>query len=196
MGRWLPPRLTHPMPDAPRLSEAVWEELLPRLLLFATRIHRHFGLSAGSDSPTPADLVQEALTRAFDGRRTQPADVDPYGFVCGIVRSLASDAARRQAPFATPALDPNEETGPPLTATSPSEPVPLALLLDVLRDCLRDAPDLLPLLDLLTRDPLLRPRHIADLMETTPTEVYRLSRRLRRHAERCIDASGGDPVPA
>lgn len=55
---------------------------------------RYFGRGSSVDT---GDLVQEALVRALDDRRSCPADVPIMRFLIGVIRSLASGEREKDA---------------------------------------------------------------------------------------------------
>ena len=80
-----------PQPDGDRLStaeihnsvDAISDGDMARLIAAASGFSRLCGIDAD-------DLLQEAFTRALDGRRTCARDVPLVDFICGVMRSLTS----------------------------------------------------------------------------------------------------------
>ena len=57
-----------------RLREQDWDALLPRLTVWAGRLHRRY-LADRPGAPEPQDLVQDAIADLATGTRTLPDDV-------------------------------------------------------------------------------------------------------------------------
>src|SRR5262245_60084047 len=80
-----------PQPDGDRLStaevhdsvDAISDGDMARLIAAANGFSRLCGIEGD-------DLLQEAFTRALDGRRTCARDVPLVDFICGVMRSFVS----------------------------------------------------------------------------------------------------------
>jgi hypothetical protein len=55
------------------------------------------------------DLIQETLTRCLEGRRLWPRDVPVFGFLCGVMKSIASEWKEDSRPDPPVEPDPEDE---------------------------------------------------------------------------------------
>lgn len=83
----------------------ITEDFYNRLVLYAHRLCK--SLTWNEPQPDPRDLVNEAILRVADGRRTCPPDVDFFYCLTQIIRSLASNAVTSMSNL--PAIDIDEE---------------------------------------------------------------------------------------
>lgn len=78
-----------------RLSNMDWEDVYPRLLLYAARLCHRYGLYACNGGIEPKELVQETICRVLIGQRNCKEDLDLFWCLCGVIWSLASHAAEK-----------------------------------------------------------------------------------------------------
>ena len=167
-------------PD-PASIETQWLTLSPRLLLYAGRLHRRsIGRFAGA--PEPYDLVHEAVTDYLTGHRVHPDGLDLFVFLCGVIRSKASNFLDRQQ-----RLDGTARFGRYVSDEAPvarrvSTPGPdgSGHLRDQIRALVADDALLVSMTGLLFDDPDLKPADLADLLGCTASDVYSAKKRLDR----------------
>lgn len=174
------------MSQVDRLDALDWESLLPRLRLYAQKIHGQSGMSRRPGMPTPDDLVYDAVDAAYSGRRTWPEDLPAFVFFCGAIRGIASNALTRH--YAVPAGDTREPSGPDLGD-------PPAFLHAQIRDCLDDHPTLLSVAERLMEDPTAKASDLAAMMSLPVQRMYRLLNATRQRLRDCFAADGGDLAP-
>ncbi len=163
------------------LVEAEWPRLAPRLLLYAGKLHRHV-LARFPHAPDPADLVHEAVADLLSGHRARPEDVTLFVFLCGVIRSKASNFLMRQQ-----RLDGTDRLGRYVDADSPGAhriPTPgpegEGVLRAQVQALIADDPFLVRMTQLLFDDPELKPGDLAEMLGCTATEVYAARKRLER----------------
>ncbi len=168
------------LPD-PSSLEAQWPTLSPRLLLYAGRLHRQ-ALGRFANAPEAVDLVHEAVTDLLTGHRVRPDGVDLFVFLCGVIRSKASNFLDRQQ-----RLDGSARFGRYVSDEAPiarrvQTPGPdgSGHLRDQIRALVEDDPQLVRMTELLFDDPDLKPGDLADLMGCTANDVYSAKKRLER----------------
>lgn len=157
-----------------------WEVLLPRLLLWAQRLHSRV-LSQTRGAPTPADLVQDAITDVLSERRSRPPGVPLAVVLYGVIRSRVSHALSRAHTQSDPARSRfvgMEEAEAVHAHYSESPDV------DDLRErviALVKGDDILVrMVDLWFEDPALKASDLAAMLGVSPHDVYAAARRLRR----------------
>jgi len=155
--------------------------LLPRLLLWARRLHAR-SLADVRGAPSPEDLVQDAVADVLTGRRSRPDGVPLPVLLYGVIRSRASQVlsrARTRGGAPGPRyVDLTEAVGHHTEAAA--DPVQAAdLRARVLRRVAGD--DLLvQIVELWFQDPGLPARDLAEMLDVPAAEVYAAARRLRR----------------
>lgn len=158
-----------------------WEALLPRLLLWARRLHART-LDDVRGAPSPEDLVQDAVADVLTGRRTRPEGVPLSVLLYGVIRSRASQVlsrARTRGSAPGPRYVGFDEAAGH-HAEAAADPVQAAdLKARVLRRVAGD--DLLVrIVRLWFEDPALPARDLAEMLEVPAADVYAAARRLRR----------------
>ncbi len=73
-----------------------------------------------------------------------------------------------------------EEAQMPPSPVNPSEPGSRELFLREIRIVIGDDPLVLSMIELLDKDPALKPRHLAEMLGVDVTEIYAARKRLRR----------------
>ena len=179
-----------------------WEALLPRLLLWAQRLHART-LADVRGAPTAEDLVQDAVTDVLTGRRSRPEDVPLAVLLYGVIRSRASQVLSR-------ARTRGEATGPryvsleearTVHADAAADPAHAADLRDRVLALVAGDEVLEKMVALWFEDPALKPGDLADMLGLSPSQIYAATRRLRRRGDPDILASGewtlfvGTPPP-
>lgn len=168
------------MPD-PSASGDDWEALLPRLLLWARRLHDRV-LADVRGAPTPEDLVQDAVTDVLTGRRSRPEGVPLAVLLYGVIRSRASQVLSR-------AKARGETEGPRYVGLDEAEaahaeaahdPAHAADLRERVLALVADDEVLTRMVGLWFEDPALKAADLAALLDLPAVEVYAAARRLRR----------------
>lgn len=168
------------MSDSPAPDDD-WEAVLPRLLLWATRLHART-LADVRGAPSPEDLVQDAVTDVLTGRRSRPADVPLAVLLYGVVRSRASQVlARAKTRGAVPGpryigLD----EAATAHAEAAADPVQRADLRTRILRLVGDDVVLAGIVRLWFEDPSLPARDLAAMLDIPVAEIYAAARRLRR----------------
>lgn len=157
-----------------------WEALFPRLLVFATWVHRRT-LAPVPGAPEPGDLVQGAVAKLLEGRRTlpDPAEVTTVRALEMAIRSEASNARRRAERRGTVRLDslgvePVDDEG-----ASPGADERRAAMWSLIGTRVGDDPELIALVGVLREEPSAKPRRVEEKTGMSRTAVYRAMRRLR-----------------
>ncbi|MEM8600451.1 MAG: hypothetical protein AAGF99_11060 [Bacteroidota bacterium] len=174
------------MSQADRLAALDWDALVPRLRLFARKLHGHHRMAARPGLPSPDDLVHDAVEAAYAGRRTWPAEVSAFGFLCGAIRSIAFNTLQRH--HAVPLGDASDPPAPTLGE-------PPALLHDLIHACFDDHPELQRLANLYIEDVTAKASDLAERMQMPVKRMYRLLRAMRRRLGDCLSPDGSDPAP-
>lgn len=172
-----------------RLQIADWDDVLPRVQLWANHFHKRY-LRHIRAAPTPEDLVQEAIVKLFSGRRKLPDHVplltviinniqsDIWNFLTkeGYTKKNSQGKGRqgwgRHVGLEEWMNDFDQQSVPPS--------VELRGLHDAIRAKIANDGELMQLVDLLIEDPLLKPRDLARLMGSTVKQVNNAQKRLRR----------------
>ena len=169
-----------------------WEETLPRLLLWAGRLHART-LADVRGAPTPEDLVQDAVTDVLTGRRTRPDGVPLAVVLYGVVRSRVSHTLER-------ARSSGEAGGPRFVgldaaerahADAAADPAHVADLRKRVLHLVEGDEVLSRMVGLWFEDPSLKASDLAAILDLSPSEIYAAARRLRRRPAR-RDALGFD----
>ena len=165
-------------PDTP-LRDVDWRDLLPRLLLYATWVHRRT-LADVPGAPEPGDLVQSAVGKVLEGRRTLPGpdDVATVDALRWAVRSEADNARRKAERRGDTRLTdlPQEPAG---DAEATSHQGAVSEMWRRVRSRIQDDDELLAVVSILERDPGRPTGEIAEEAGWPPATVYRIMRRLR-----------------
>ena len=180
------------------LQEADWDDLLPRLRLFAHQFHRRY-LSRIPQAPTPDDLVQEAVTKLYTGQRKLPDDVplltvlinniqsDIWNFLTreGYTRKDSKGKARQGGGrhVALEAWMEDEDQG-----RQPADGV-MRDWHEQIRARVDDDPLVLRIVELLFEDPKLKPRDLAHMLGTTVPDINKAQKRLRRRLKGLRDVN-------
>lgn len=165
-----------------------WEALLPRLLLWAQRLHARV-LFDVRGAPSPEDLVQDAVADVLTGRRSRPEGVPLAVLLYGVIRSRASQVLSR-------AKTRGESPGPRYVSLDEAERVHAeasgesADLRERVLALVGDDAVLRRIVDLWFEDPGLKAADLAAMLGLAPAEVYAATRRLRRRGDRAAQASG------
>lgn len=170
------------MPASDRLlHDDDWEAVLPRLLLWAQRLHART-LADVRGAPSPEDLVQDAVTDVLTGRRSRPDDVPLPVLLYGVIRSRASQVlgrAKTRGEAPGPRYVDLEEARAHHAEAAADPAHASALRARVLR--LVEGDDLLTrMVELWFEDPSLPARDLAEMLDVSPAEIYAATRRLRR----------------
>ena len=160
------------------LSEVDWREVVPRLLLYAAWVHRRT-LAAVPGSPEPEDLVQNAIGKVLEGRRTLPdsrtvATIDALRWA---IKSEADNARRKAARRGDVRL--SDLSREPAGDARPHDRDGAAELWRLIRARVGDDDELVRVVDLLEQDPDRPAWDIAQETGWTRGTVYRAMRRLR-----------------
>jgi DNA-directed RNA polymerase specialized sigma24 family protein len=170
-----------------------WEAVVPRLLLWATRLHART-LSGVRGAPTPEDLVQDAITDALTGQRVRPDGLPLLVFLYGVIRSRVSQTLSRSKTRgeATQMRYVSLEEAWNVHADSASDPAYAASLHKRVLALVAGDDLLERIVGLWFEDPDLKSRDLAVMLDVSAGEIYSATKRLRRRTE----ASGslfGDP---
>ncbi len=179
--------LAHEVPE--RLLIADWDDILPRVQLWANHFHRRY-LRHIRAAPTPEDLVQEAVVKLYAGQRKLPDHVplltviinniqsDIWNFLTkeGYTRKDSKGKGRkgwgRHIGLEEWMQDFDQRTTPPQAE--------LNGLHDAIKAKVSNDKELTQMVELLFEDPLLKPRDLARLMGMSIKNVNNAQKRLRR----------------
>lgn len=171
----------HPsLPVRHHPDENEWETVLPRLLLWTQRLHARVLMDIRG-APTPADLVQDAVTDVLSGRRSRPPGLPLAVVLYGVIRSRAHHVLARakttddvaRARFV--GMEEAASTHMALTESPDTDDLRRRVLLLVGEDEV-----LTQMVNLWFEDPALKASDIAEMLGLSPHDVYAATRRLRR----------------
>ncbi|MEZ4702068.1 MAG: hypothetical protein R2834_17170 [Rhodothermales bacterium] len=179
------------------LREADWDDLVPRLRLWAHHFHRRY-LSQIRAAPSPDDLVQEAIVKLYTGRRRLPDDVplltvlinniqsDIWNFLTreGYTRKDSKGKGRKGWGRHVGLEEWMADTG---RSSLPSETARRHLL-GLIRKRFGEDELVLRMVELLFSDPLLMPRDLATMLNTSVLEINKAQKRLKRGVQSWKDA--------
>ena len=168
------PHSTHP-----RLQNADWNDLLPRLLLAAVRFHRRY-LRSYPGAPEPHDLAQSAITNVLTGVRQLPEDVPLFVALHEVMRSKVSNFIAKKSRRGTVALDEERLAITADTNTDGKQDASYERFKHLIRECVADDPFLVRMVEHLFEDPLLKSADLAAMMGVDVREIYNAYKRLRR----------------
>ena len=167
-------RNPHDTPGFPSKQEL--EELYPKLLLYAKKLHRK-KLRAIPPVRQPQDYVQEAMKSWLSGVRKKPEGIEAFVFLCGTIRSkMGHDLARMHLRI-TRLPEPEKEN---MLTTEIETDLQNKFDFEKAKQLIQDDPFLQELLRWKYQDPNLRPRDLAALLEVSPHEIYNATKRLKR----------------
>ncbi len=172
-----------------RLLVADWEDILPRVQLWANHFHKRY-LRHIRAAPTAEDLVQEAVVKLYSGRRKLP---DHVPLLTVIINNIQSDIWNFLTKEGYTSKDSKgkgrkgwgrhiglEEWMQNFDQHAIPPGAELKGLHDAIRDQIGNDDELQKLVDLLFEDPLLKPRDLARLMGMSVKDVNNAQKRLRR----------------
>jgi DNA-directed RNA polymerase specialized sigma24 family protein len=179
--------LTTEVPE--RLLVADWDDILPRVQLWANHFHRRY-LRQVRAAPSPEDLVQEAIVKLYSGRRKLP---DHVPLLTVIINNIQSDIWNFLTKEGYTKKDSQgkgrkgwgrhiglEEWTHNVDEHSIPPDAELKGLHDTIRIQIEDDKELTTMVDFLFEDPLLKPRDLARLMDLSIQHVNNAQKRLRR----------------
>ena len=157
---------------------------MPRLLLWATRLHTRT-LSGVRGAPTPEDLVQDAITDTLTGQRVRPDGLPLLVFLYGVIRSRVSQTLSRSKTRgeATQARYVSLEEAWNVHVEAASDPAHAAGLQDRVLELVEGDELLEQIVHLWFKDPDLKSRDLAAMLDVSAGEIYSATKRLRRRTE-------------
>lgn len=180
--------MTQTSSTAHTLTQADWEDLLPRLLLYTEQ--RLSRLSWGgtedlfeSSSSLAQDIVMQSIEQALSGQRQMPTGVSLFHF---LRRIIDSNILHRYERFRL--LKKVEEQLPvPVPAKTPEEIAETNQLLnEILEQASNSDPKLRQIMELMLEG--YTSTEIAKLLETPITDVYHVKKRIRRTLSKLAEA--------
>lgn len=179
------------------LREADWDDLVPRLRLWAHHFHRRY-LSQIRAAPSPDDLVQEAIVKLYTGRRRLPDGIPLLTVLINNIQSDIWNWLTREGFTSKDSKGKGRKGWGRHTALEewmadherPSVPSETARkqLMEAIKRRFGEDELVLRMVDLLFADPLLRPRDLASLLKTSVLEINKAQKRLKRGALGLKDA--------
>lgn len=177
-------------PEVPeRLLVADWDDLVPRIRLWAHHFHKRY-LRHIRAAPTPDDLVQEAIVKLYTGRRKIP---DHVPLLTVLINNIQSDIWNFLTKEGYTSKDSKgkgrkgwgrhiglEEWVEKHDEKSIPPDNELKGLRNTIIEKIEDDEMLIRMMDLIFQDPLLKPRDLARLLEISVKEVNNAQKRLRR----------------
>ena len=172
-----------------RLLIADWDDILPRVQLWANHFHKRY-LRHVRAAPSPEDLVQEAIVKLYAGQRKLPDHVplmtviinniqsDIWNFLTkeGYTKKDSKGKGRqgwgRHIGLEEWMNDFDRQTIPPSAE--------LNGLHDAIRAKVANDKELTQLVSLLFEDPMLKPRDLARMMGKSIKDINNAQKRLRR----------------
>ncbi|KSV81813.1 MULTISPECIES: hypothetical protein [Sinorhizobium/Ensifer group] len=164
-------------------SEIQWDQVLPRVLLFAVRLMRKRPFAGAGTSAE--DLVFDAVGKTMSGaRQWRPEEVGLTQHLMGVVSSDLYNLVRKSAAFKSESLDEaaveslvSNEPSPEETTIDRDE---ISAFLSFLRNRDSALADVASAMILLGVD---RPRELAESLDITIENVHSIKKRLRRASE-------------
>jgi DNA-directed RNA polymerase specialized sigma24 family protein len=171
------------------LATADWDDVFPRVRLWAHRFHRRY-LSQIRAAPSPDDLVQEAIAKLYTGRRRLPDHVPLLTVLINNIQSDIWNFLTREGYTKTDSKGKGRQGWgrhvglEDWMADRDAESLPAASdrrrLHEALRRRFADDPLVRRIVDLLFDDPLLKPRDLAEMLHTSVFEINNAQKRLKR----------------
>lgn len=159
------------------LSDANWEQLLPRLTAYAGRQLRRVGWVSGKDLEpnrmSVMDAVDVALERCLDGSRrwNEAAPPELGAFLCGVIKSIVSDERKKLSrDKADLAGDTIEEVVDPSESMAAADEDSVSAVCAAIEACVQGDEDL-ELFRLAVSDGNTKREHIAAALGWTPDQV-------------------------
>ena len=176
--------------DVPeRLREADWDDMVPRVRLWAHQFHRRY-LARVRAAPSPDDLVQEAITKLFTGKRRLPDDVPLLTVLINNIQSDIWNFLTREGYTRKDSKGKSRKGGgrhvllEDWMKMQDADAVPAATDMRNFTKKIRKlvASDVLvsKMVDLFFQDPLLRPRDLAEMLEVPVSDINKAQKRLKR----------------
>ncbi|MEM8487587.1 MAG: hypothetical protein AAF564_18700 [Bacteroidota bacterium] len=179
--------LAHEVPE--RLLIADWDDILPRVQLWANHFHRRY-LRHIRAAPTPEDLVQEAVVKLYAGQRKLP---DHVPLLTVIINNIQSDIWNFLTKEGYTRKDSKgkgrkgwgrhiglEEWMQNFDHSTTPPHAELKGLHDAIKAQVSNDKELSQMVELFFEDPLLKPRDLARLMGMSIKNVNNAQKRLRR----------------
>ena len=179
--------LTTEIPE--RLLATDWDDILPRVQLWANHFHRRY-LRQVRAAPSPEDLVQEAIVKLYTGKRKLP---DHVPLLTVIINNIQSDIWNFLTKEGYTKKDSQgkgrkgwgrhmglEEWMQNFDEHALPPAAELNGLHDAIRAKIEDDRELIKMVDFLFEDPQLKPRDLARLMGLSIQHVNNAQKRLRR----------------
>ncbi len=181
-------------PDA--LRDVDWDDVVPRVRLWAHHFHRRY-LSQIRAAPSPDDLVQEAIVKLYTGRRKMPDNVPLLTVLINNIQSDIWNFLTREG-YTSKDSKGKERKGrgrhvglEEWMAEQDRDALPAALarkqLHDEIKKRVADDELVARMVDLLFDDPLLRPRDLARMLDTTVLDINKAQKRLKRRVHELKD---------
>ena len=182
-----------------RLLVADWDDILPRVQLWANHFHKRY-LRQVRAAPTPEDLVQEAIVKLYSGRRKLPDHVPLLTVIINNIQSDIWNFLTKEGYTQTDSKGKGrkgwgrhiglEEWMHNFDGHSIPPGAELRGLHDAIRAQVKNDLELTQMVDFLFEDPLLKPRDLARLMGLSIKQVNNAQKRLRRKLKSLRTSSG------
>lgn len=190
-------RADAPLDPPEALRNADWDDLVPRLRLWAHHFHRRY-LARIRAAPSPDDLVQEAIVKLYTGRRRLPDQVPLLTVLINNIQSDIWNFLTREGYTRKDSKGKGregwgrhvglEDWMAEVDRTSLPAEADLKHLHGRIKERFKDDPLVLRMVDLLFQDPLLMPRDLAQLLNTSVFDINKAQKRLKRGVDGLKDA--------
>ena len=176
--------------DVPvRLREADWDDLVPRVRLWAHQFHRRY-LSRVRAAPSPDDLVQEAIAKLFTGQRRLPEDVPLLTVLINNIQSDIWNFLTREGYTRKDSKGKTRQGGgrhvlledwmKVQDANQMPANADMRRFSKRIRELVKEDTLVAQMVDLMLEDALLRPRDFADMLNVPVSEINKAQKRLKR----------------
>ncbi len=172
-----------------RLLVADWDDVLPRVQLWANHFHRRY-LRNIRAAPSAEDLVQEAIVKLYAGQRKLPDHVPLLTVIINNIQSDIWNFLTKEGYTQTDSKGKGRQGWgrhiglEEWTKDFDQQAIPPGAELNGLHSSIKEKigsdKELNQMVDFLFEDPLLKPRDLARLMGMSIKNVNNVQKRLRR----------------
>ena len=170
-----------------------WERLLSvgdilfiKGKLYAISYHKKF-LAGCPSIVDPQDLLMEAIAALGSGKRVMPDDLEVMVIVKNVIRSIASNYAKRRNTEVEYAAMKRLYTR--FSINRDEHKAEIRIDYESLKASLSEEPLLVKLLELLWEDPEIKPRDIAQVLKIPVKDIHPALKRLRKKVKEFTKAS-------
>ena len=169
-----------PRSQRERLNKANWEEIIPRALLWADMYCRHY-FARIPIAPQANDLLQQAITDLFLEKRNLPENQPIFPALIMVMKSIGYNFLEHQRRV-------NEHIDQEISMSGQFMRVDddahsCSMDFEVFLSSLKEDKEAIRILELKQKDPELRARDIAALLNISIKDIYNALKRVKRKLE-------------